>query len=151
MNIKLLIVGGGPERESLERLSIKLGVDDRVSFTGRAEDAELPDLYAACDAWVTASRHEGFCVPIVEAMAAGRPVIVPDLAAMPETAGGAGLVYRSGDLADLAAKIRALAADKNVYTKLSNEANIRAGQFNINEVMDRYMDVLLTQGAVRGR
>ena len=119
---------------------------DRVAFAGRVEDAELPDLYAACDAWVTSSRHEGFCVPIVEAMAAGKPVIVPDVAAMAETAGGAGMVYRSGDLDDLAAKIRGLAGDKNVYADLSDQAHAMAGRFEMPGVMERYMDMLLKRG-----
>lgn len=52
-------------------------------------DAELADYYVACDAWTTASEHEGFCVPIMETMAAGKPVIVPRAGAMPETAGDA--------------------------------------------------------------
>ena len=146
VNVKLLIAGSGPELESLESLSRKLEACERVAFAGRVDDAELPDLYAACDAWVTSSRHEGFCVPIVEAMAAGKPVIVPDVAAMPETAGEAGMVYRSGDLDDLVSKIRVLASDKYLYADLSDKAHAMAGRFEKSEVMDRYIELLITRG-----
>ncbi len=115
----LLVVGGGPERESLEALSKELGVEERVWFAGRVSDKELPDHYAACDVWVTASRHEGFCVPVVEAMAAGKPVIVPDVTAMPETAGDAGRTYPSGDVKALAEAISSMAADARSYKELS--------------------------------
>jgi glycosyltransferase involved in cell wall biosynthesis len=135
----LVVVGRGPELESLEKLAGELGVSDRVKIAGMVPDEELPDYYAACDAWATASRHEGFCVPIIEAMAAGKPSIVPELAAMPETAGDAGLTYRSGDVEGLAEKIRALSMDKELYAKLSANAKARAQSFEMAAVMQRYV------------
>lgn len=142
-DVRLMIVGGGPERERLETLSQKLGVDGRVIFAGRVDDKELPDYYAACDVWATASRHEGFCVPIVEAMAAGKPVIVPDLAAMPETAGKAGVVYVSGDVESLAGKIAQAKLDRGLYDGLSSRATDTALSFDISTVMDRYIEMIV--------
>ena len=141
--VRLMIVGGGPEREPLEALAKKLGVEGMVTFAGWAGDEELPDYYAACDAWVTASRHEGFCVPIVEAMAAGKPVIVPDVAAMPETAGNAGLVYHAEDVEALSGKIEELMRDKGLYMSLSAATRERARAFDMPIVLGRFVDLVL--------
>jgi glycosyltransferase involved in cell wall biosynthesis len=149
-DVRLMIVGGGPERESLETLSKKLGVDGRVIFAGRVDDKELPDYYAACDVWATASRHEGFCVPIVEAIAAGKPVIVPDLAAMPETAGDAGLIFPRGDAAKLAVKIDMVRLDRDLYAAFCAHARSRASSYDISRVMDSYVDMIMQFESKRG-
>ncbi|HTY91610.1 MAG TPA: glycosyltransferase family 1 protein [Methanocella sp.] len=135
----LAIVGGGPERENLEKLAGQLSLDGRIFLAGMVPDGELPDYYAACDAWTTASRHEGFCVPVIEAMAAGKPCIVPELAAMPETAGDAGLTYPSGDIEGMAKKIRTLMDDKALYGRLAASAKARAPSFDTSAVMERYV------------
>jgi|AGTN01.1.fsa_nt_gi Glycosyltransferase len=144
--IALTIVGGGPERERLEALSVELGVADIVKFAGRVSDDELPGYYRACDAWVTASEHEGFCVPIVEAMAAGKPVIVPDVAAMPETSGDAGITYHTQDLDELTRSVMSLIKEKELYQSLSARATHMASSYDINRVMDGYVDFILTAG-----
>lgn len=147
-NVKLLIVGGGPESERLKILTKKLGLERDVIFAGRVDDEQLPDCYAACDAWITASRHEGFCVPIVEAMAAGKPVIVPDLAAMPETAGDAGFTYNAGDVEGLIRIIMALVSDRGLYDARSGRAMERAKLFEIVDVLEKYSVFIIN--AVRG-
>ncbi len=144
--VVLTIVGGGPERERLETLSAELGVANIVKFAGRVPDDELPGYYRACDAWITASEHEGFCVPIVEAMAAGKPVIVPDVAAMPETSGDAGIVYRPQDLDELTRSVMSLIKEKELYHSLSARATQMASSYDINRVMDGYVDFILTIG-----
>ncbi|WP_230740905.1 glycosyltransferase family 4 protein [Methanooceanicella nereidis] len=142
----LIIVGGGPERPALESLSKELNVDGRVKFAGRVGDDELPDYYAACDVWATASRHEGFCVPIIEAMASEKPVVVPGVTAMPETAGAAGLVYTPGDLDALAAHIKRLMGDRELYLSLCRAAAERASYFEMSTVLSRYVDMVIGLG-----
>lgn len=66
---------------------------DKVIFTGKVSDNDLPKYYASSDAFVTASLHEGFCVPIIESFASGKPAVVPDRAAMPEVVADGGLIY----------------------------------------------------------
>lgn len=139
----LTIIGGGPERERLETLAKELDVMDMVTFAGRVPDEELPDYYRACDAWVTASEHEGFCVPIVEAMACGKPVIVPDVTAMPETAGVAGLTYQSGDLTGFVCQVKALMDDRSLAGSLAMRALERASGFSIDMVIQEYADFIL--------
>lgn len=86
----------------------ELGIAGAVTFTRQIPDAELPDHYRLCDVFATASVHEGFCVPVVEAMACGRPVVGAHAAALPETIGDGGLTFAPDDPADCAASILAL-------------------------------------------
>jgi len=71
---------------------------DRFWFTGPVPDVELAAYYRHAHAYVSLSEHEGFCVPLVEAMAMDVPVLAYDAAAVSETLGGAGLCFAPKDL-----------------------------------------------------
>jgi len=73
-NVKLLIAGKGPAKESLTEEAAKAGVADRVIFAGFVPDAELPSIFAAADLSVSASRFETQGLSILEALACGLPV-----------------------------------------------------------------------------
>jgi len=135
-NACLLVAGSGPERS---RLEARAKGEKRVLFAGRVPDGELPDYYAACDVWATASRHEGFCVPIIEAMAAGKPVLVPRVTAMPETAGDGGLAYQKGDVEGLARMLERVMGDKKLYGDLAMKATARASNFEMRHVLEEYV------------
>jgi glycosyltransferase involved in cell wall biosynthesis len=62
---------------------------DALTLAGYVDDAELPGLYAQAELFVLPSRYEGFGLPVIEAMAAGTPVVCTDAGALPETTGGA--------------------------------------------------------------
>lgn len=144
--VALVIVGEGPERDRLVALAREQDVESVVKFAGRVGDDELPGYYRACDAWVTASEHEGFCVPVVEAMACGKPAVVPDVTAMPETAGGAGLVYRHGDLDQFVLCIGRLMTDRALYESLAGRAAAEVTRFDIAAVMSRYLELIIKNG-----
>lgn len=78
-------------RQALESLVSQLHLD-RVALVGAVKPEELVAYYRRADVFVTLSEHEGFCVPLVEAMAFGIPVIARDHGAIRETLGGAGLL-----------------------------------------------------------
>jgi glycosyltransferase involved in cell wall biosynthesis len=80
---------------------------DRVWFTGPVPDADLAAFYRWADVYVSLSEHEGFCVPLVEAMAADVPVLAYAAGAVPETLGGAGVLFSPKDL-ELAAEAMAM-------------------------------------------
>jgi glycosyltransferase involved in cell wall biosynthesis len=73
-NVRLEVVGDGPERAALEALSTKLGLQNHVSFLGFRRD--IPPLLARFDIFVLSSLSEGTSVTLLEAMAAGKPVVV---------------------------------------------------------------------------
>ena len=76
---------------------------DRFWFTGPVPDEDLAAFYRWADVYVSLSEHEGFCVPLVEAMAADVPVLAYAAGAVPETLGGAGVLFAPKDL-ELAAE-----------------------------------------------
>ncbi len=108
--IHAVIIGdsGDIYRAELERcreLANRLGVADRVHFLGHVSENELAEAYAGADLFAMPSVHEGFCIPLLEAMAAGLPVIASRAAALPETVAGAGLTFTPDDADDLARQI----------------------------------------------
>ena len=88
----------------------ELGVADRLHLLGRLDDETLVKLYRSADLLVMPSRHEGFCIPVLEAIACGLPVVAARAGALPETVGGAGLLFSPDDSADLARQVRRVVA-----------------------------------------
>jgi len=115
---KLLMVGDNttPPYDVLVRNAQKeaeeLGVGDDVIFTGPYSHDQLHRLYNSSDVYVTSSLHEGFCIPVIEAMACGVPVVGTHTTALPETIGEGGLTFRPEDPADLAAKVNLLLSSR---------------------------------------
>ncbi|MCI0376571.1 MAG: glycosyltransferase, partial [Gemmataceae bacterium] len=87
-------------------LAASLGVKEHIHWLGAIGEAELAAAYESADALVVPSIHEGFCIPILEAMACGLPVIAARAAALPETVGDAGLTFVPDDAVDLARQVR---------------------------------------------
>ena len=73
-------------------------LEDRFIFTGPVPDAELAAYYRASSVYISLSEHEGFCVPLVEAMAMDVPVLAYSAAAVPDTLAGAGVQFAPKDL-----------------------------------------------------
>jgi O-antigen biosynthesis protein len=93
------------ERQRCRERAARLGASDRIHFVGRADEAGLRDAYRSADVFVMPSVHEGFCIPVIEAMACGLPVVAARAAALPETVADAGLTFSADDAADLARQI----------------------------------------------
>lgn len=140
--VALLVVGGGEERDKLNDLVHSLNLEDKIIFVGRVSDEDLPKYYAASDVFVTASLHEGFCVPIIEAFASGKPVIVPNRTAMPEVAGDAGLVYEYESMDDFVSKVKMLKNDRDLRKQLSRNAKERSKDFDLKNSVEKYEDFL---------
>lgn len=73
--IKLVIIGDGPSRDELINLAKQLGIDDIVSFTGKAMHDDLVNYYACCNLYVTTSLSDTNSISMLEAMATGLPVL----------------------------------------------------------------------------
>ena len=138
----LLVVGDGEEKDKLKNLVHSLNLEDRIIFVGRVSDEDLPKYYAAADVFVTASLHEGFCVPIIEALASGKPVIVPNITAMPEVAGDAGLVYEYESMDDFVSKAKMLKNDCDLRAQLSRKAKERSEDFDLKNSVKKYENFL---------
>jgi len=104
---KLSIVGTGSQREYLETLVNELNLQNNVTFHGKVDDDELLKLYNSTTVYITASLWEGFGMPIIEAMACGKPVIASNIAAHREIIDSARIGYlANNDPNDWANKMR---------------------------------------------
>lgn len=110
------------------------GVADAVFFAGPLSDAERDRVMATSGAYLTMSQHEGFCVPVLEAMAHGLPVVARGAGAVPETAGGAALILRDRDPRIAAAALNAVLTDARVRTGLAAHAGRRLDEINPTRV-----------------
>lgn len=82
--IRLRLIGSGPQTEELKQLTEKLGLELSVDFVGRVPHQEVQNELSKLDIYVALSRSESFGVAIIEAGAAGRPVVVSDAGGLPE-------------------------------------------------------------------
>jgi glycosyltransferase involved in cell wall biosynthesis len=94
------------EAERCRQLAVQHGVAERLHFLGRISEQQLLDAYRSTDIFVMPSRHEGYCIPVIEAMACGVPVIAARAGALPETIAGAGLTFTPDQPDDLARLVR---------------------------------------------
>ena len=128
---------------ALRRFVAELGLLDAVSFEGHASDATVAEAYATSDVLVVASEHEGFCVPVVEAMAAGLPVVAFDQGAIPEVLGDAGLLVTSRDPYVVADTIADLLADGARRADLAHRAQRRVTELQLDTTAERFVDLLV--------
>jgi len=104
---------------SIRGLISRLGLrPDRVVFVGAVPDEELAIYYQYADVYVSLSEHEGFCVPLVEAMAADVPVLAYAAAAVPDTLGGAGVQFSPKSLEYAGEMLAELAFNDDLRTQV---------------------------------
>ncbi len=108
-----LLVGTGRDRAALEALAARLGLGDRVVFTGAVDDADLHNLYALARVCALASLYEGSSLVALEAMAHGLPVVATAVGGLPDKVrpGATGLLVPPGDAPALAAALGAVLPD----------------------------------------
>lgn len=109
--------------------ALQPGVRTRVVWAGRVDDASLRALYAGAVAFVMPAFHEGFGLPVLEAMALGAPVVCARAASLPEVAGDAAVLFPAGDVSALAAAVARLLDDAALRDRLRAAGRARAAQF----------------------
>lgn len=139
----LVLAGGyGDGRPELARLAESLGLTDRVIFSGRVEDADLPALYSEAAVYVTPSLEEGFGSTVLEAMACGAPVITSNRAALPEVVGDAGLLFDAEHERDLASLLTRVLSDPALADDLRRRSLARAGLYTPARTTGRILALL---------
>jgi len=131
---------------ALDAFIAELGLQDAARVTGSVSAAELEAYYQAADVFVCASDHEGFCVPIVEAMGHGVPVVAYGVTAVPETVGDAGLLLDDKDPLRFAAAVARVTHDPELHERLSAAAARRVEGFALANSRRRFVE--LVHGAV---
>ena len=125
-DVLFLVAGEGPDRAALEQKAIGDGVGQRVVFLGHRRD--VPQLLARCDVFVLPSLYEGLPVSVIEAMAAGKPVIATRVGGIEEAVKDriTGLLVPPADGTALAEALQCLLADRRLAQALGAQARVRA-------------------------
>jgi glycosyltransferase involved in cell wall biosynthesis len=143
----LLIVGDGTERVRLEASAREIGAESSVRFLGHREDAR--ELLSACDVYANSSISEGISLTILEAMAAGLPVVATRVGGTPEIVDDTcGRLVPARDAEALACVLAALAADPALRRTLGLEARARVEQhFTLDRMVREYRDAYYAAAA----
>ena len=121
---------------------------DRFWFTGPVPDEDLAAFYHWSDAYVSLSEHEGFCVPLVEAMAADVPIVAYAAGAVPETLGGAGLLFAPKDLEVAAELLGSVVYDRDLRARVLDGQRRRLQDFAAPRIEARLKESLALVGVV---
>jgi glycosyltransferase involved in cell wall biosynthesis len=147
---RLTLVGGGREdgyARTLQRFIHALGLDDAVTLTGNVSPAELAARYRAADVFVVCSEHEGFCVPLLEAMHYGVPIVAYAATAVPETLGEAGLLLDVKDPCTVAAAVDHLLRDSTLRHQLTEAGARRVREFDLSRTGPAFVEAVTSAGA----
>lgn len=148
-----LVVGGGPERESLEKLARECGVADSVVFAGRAGDDELVKYYNLCDLFIMPSRMmeaegdvEGFGIVYMEASRCGKPVIGGSSGGVVEAVlhGETGLLVDPRSTESISEAVIRIRSDKELAAALSSKGYQRARTQFGYKMITRGFDSIMT-------
>lgn len=142
-DLRLVLTGApGPRRDELMDITCRMKLDDAVLFPGFLPDEDLAALLAECLAVVFPSLFEGFGMPVLEAMAAGAPVLCGNLTSLPEVAGDAALLFDPRKPADIASAIDRIAQDAGLRRSLVEKGRRRVQWFGSGkEMASRYLAV----------
>lgn len=139
---RLQVVGDGPLRPTAEGLARELGLDGAVEFAGNRDD--IPQLLAEAECAILASDYEGCPLAVIEAMAAGLPVVATDVGGIDELVedGGTGFVSPANDAAGLAARIGDVLLDGELARQMGERASrVARERLSVAHMVDGLLSV----------
>lgn len=142
-NVRFLVAGDGEERAVLEDYARASGLEGRIGFLGDRRD--MPEFMAALDMYVLSSRNEGFGRVLVEAMAAGVPVVSTDVGGAAEVLGGGeyGMLVSPGDPDMMADAMLRLINDGELRGQFRERGRVRAAEYDIRKTTEAYESLYL--------
>lgn len=149
--LRLLLMGDGPVRHALETLAESEGVASHVRFLGARSD--VPEVLQVLDLFVLPSLREGLPLVLLEAMAAGVPIVATDVGGNRQAVqeGANGVLVPPDDPESIAQAVSRLLDDESLRQAFSHEARRRfADQFTVGRMVERYEDVYRRCLARRG-
>ncbi len=144
-DVRLRVVGGGPELDALRKLARRLGLGDRVRLLGAvAEDRQVREEYARASCFCLPSLQEGFGIVFLEAMATGLPVVAGRAGAVPEVVpdGEAGVLVEPTDPEALADALVRVLTDDELARRLGHAGRERAGGFTPEASARRFLEAV---------
>jgi glycosyltransferase involved in cell wall biosynthesis len=143
---RLHLVGGTSSFEyskALQEFVDDLGLSAAVRLPGEVSDAALASYFEAADVYLSLSAHEGFGVPLVEAMVAGVPVVTREAGAVADTVADAALVLAAADASYVAAAVHRVCTDEQLRATLTTAGARRAAEL-AGEGAARTIDAVAT-------
>lgn len=144
--VSLTLVGsplGDRYIEALRGFIDELGLSEAVQFAGSLSPAELEAHWSVADVFVTASDHEGFCVPLAEAMGHGVPIVAYGAAAVPDTVGEGGLVLTSKKPIPFATAVERVFSDESLRRQLTTAGRDNLARYDLEAATTSFIDTLL--------
>jgi len=144
-NVQLTIAGDGPDRQQLESMARRLGIESHVRFLGYQSQSQVRELLGRSDVFGMASFAEGVPVVLMEAMAGGVPVVATRIAGIPELVddGGCGFLVPPGDGQALADRIGQLLDDAELRNAIAAAGRLKVEQeFNLTMESRRLCQIL---------
>jgi glycosyltransferase involved in cell wall biosynthesis len=142
---RLHLVGGSSSDSyltAIARTAAALGLQRSLRLTGAVPQAALVAHYRSADVFVCLSEHEGFCVPALEAMHLGLPVVAYPAAAVPDTLDGAGLLVSSRSPLSVATAVERVLGDADLRSSLVRRGRARARHFALERSRARFAQAL---------
>jgi len=150
---RLILVGSYSGMENyynrLVKYAAALGLSDDVVFTGHIKFSAILAFYRAADVFVCMSQHEGFCVPLVEAMFFDVPIVAYDTSAISDTLGGSGFLIDDNDPVFTAAVIDRIVRDKALREEIISGQRRRLEDFSyehIRDIFDKQLRDFISRG-----
>ncbi|MEO8372134.1 MAG: glycosyltransferase family 1 protein [Candidatus Solibacter sp.] len=125
----------------VHRAARESGIADRIQFCGFVSDADLLQLYNACDLFIFPSFYEGFGLPALEAMACGRAVICSHTSALPEVVDGAAILFDPYALDEIVRALADLLLDSELRLRMERLGLQRAAHFSWQKTAQRTLAV----------
>ena len=129
--------------EQLESLANTLGIGRYVHFKGHLNEEEFAELFDRAGALVYPSLHEGFGIPLVEAMRFRKPIICSRYTSIPEIAGSAALYINAKDPVELASSMKRISEDHELRAQLVRSGEHRLREFSISKEVQKLAEILL--------
>jgi glycosyltransferase involved in cell wall biosynthesis len=149
----LLLAGDGSMRADCEKRLVELGLGGRVHLLGT--QTEIMETLASCDLFALASDWEGTPLAVIEAMAAGLPVVATAAGGVPELVAGGltGLLAPVGDMDSLASALERLAGDAGLRQIMGQSARLRSAEYGVGPMVSAYASLFerLAEQSSEGR
>lgn len=145
-NARLFLIGSsdaeGRYLAFLKNLIKKLELGGKVILSGRVSFEELLSYYHLADIYLCLSEHEGFCIPLLESMFFGIPIIAYEAAAVPYTLNGAGIIFKEKKYGDIAEAAHLLLTDRSLRKRLIGKGKERLKDFQKEKIAYRLKEHL---------
>ena len=138
---RLLMIGDGPERSHIEKMSRDMQCHNSITFLGKQEAVE--EILSVCDLFILPSETESFGLAALEAMACEVPVISSNAGGIPEVNvhGVTGYLSNVGDVADMANNAIKMLENEEVLKTFKRNALQRAREFDLDKIMNDYLEI----------